>query len=356
MADIFPASSLVLDLATAVVAASNAPMLLLDGDFVVLVASTSFARSFGLDANAVRGRPIAEIGDGEWALPQLQALLHATMNGHDPIDAYEMDLVRAGQDTRRIVITVQNLDYGPGHGVRLLLAADDVTDARVADRLKEEMLREKEVLLQELQHRVANSLQIVASVLMQSARRVQSDETRGHLTDAHQRVMSIAALQKQLSRGSGGSVHLCAYFTELCYSIGASMIRDRDLLSLEVSVDDSVVGADVSVSLGLIVTELVINALKHAFPNGGRGRIVVDYKSHDGAWTLAVCDDGVGMPAHDVDTRAGLGTSIVNALARQLRATIEVRDHKPGTVVTIVHNASPAQGAASQVVPIVRAI
>ena len=71
MAEIFPASSLVLDLATAVVAASNAPMLLLDGKFTVLVASASFARSFGLDASAMGGCALAAIGHGEWAVPQL---------------------------------------------------------------------------------------------------------------------------------------------------------------------------------------------------------------------------------------------------------------------------------------------
>ena len=75
----------------------------------------------------------------------------------------------------------------------------DVTDARIAEKLKDDLLKEKAVLLQELQHRVANSLQIIASVLMQSARRVQSDEARTHLQQAHQRVMSVASLQHHLA-------------------------------------------------------------------------------------------------------------------------------------------------------------
>jgi len=324
--------------------------------FTVLVASAFFARSFGLEPNAVRGCPIAKLGHGEWAAPQLPALLRAMLNGHDNIEAYEMDLGRPHEDTRRIVVKAQKLGYGPGHAVLLFLAADDVTDARAAERLKDELVREKEMLLQELQHRVASSLQIVASVLMQSARRVQSEETRGHLTDAHQRVMSIAALQKQLSKSSPGKVALKPYLTELCQSTGASMIRDHDLLKLEVAIDVGIASADMSVSLGLIVTELTINALMHGFPEGCGGRIVVDYESHEGTWTLVVCDDGVGLPAHASDAKAGLGPGIVNALARQLRATIEVRDHKPGTMVTIVHTAASTQGAGSQVVPIVRAV
>src|SRR3546814_18014176 len=85
------------------------------------------------------------------------------------------------------------------------------------------------ILLQELQHRVANSLQIIASVLMQSARRVQSEEARGHLHDAHNRVMSIATLQQQLAASRLGDVELRGYFTQLCESpeIGRAPRRAR---------------------------------------------------------------------------------------------------------------------------------
>ena len=93
--------------------------------------------------------------------------------------------------------------------MRLLLAVSDVTDARLAEKLKDDLLREKAILFQELQHRVANSLQIIASVLMQSARRMQSAETTSHLYDAHSRVMSVAALQQQLA-ASSSAMSSCA--------------------------------------------------------------------------------------------------------------------------------------------------
>jgi len=204
-------------------------------------------------------------------------------------------------------------------------------------RQKDDLLREKAVLLRELQHRVANSLQIIASVLLQSARRVESDETRAHLYDAHQRVMSVAALQKQLATTSGEDVALRDYFTDLCHSIGASMIRDHSQLSLEVTSDDSIASADTSVSLGLIVTELVINALKHAFPGRRNGRIAVDYRSDGPEWTLSVADNGVGMSRDPASSKSGLGTSIVSALAQQLKAGVQVSEDEPGHKVSIVH-------------------
>jgi two-component sensor histidine kinase len=200
------------------------------------------------------------------------------------------------------------------------------------------MLKEKAVLLQELQHRVANSLQIIASVLMQSARKVQSEETRSHLQDAHKRVMSVAALQQQLAACSTAEVELRPYFTTLCASIGASMIRDHNQISLDVHVDDRTTSADVSVSLGLIVTELVINALKHAFPDDRAGKIKVDYRSHGPNWTLSVTDNGVGMPANSANAKGGLGTSIVQALTAQLQTVVKISDAQPGTAVLITHS------------------
>src|SRR6202041_3350913 len=135
-------------------------------------------------------------------------------------------LRRAGRESRRLVLNAKKLDYGNADDIRLLVAVSDITDARAAEKLKDDLLKEKEVLLLEVQHRVANSLQIIASVLMQSARKVQSDESRKYLYDAHQRVMSVAALQQQLAASRVGDVGMRSYLTALCDSISASMIRD----------------------------------------------------------------------------------------------------------------------------------
>lgn len=324
-------------LTLAVITSSNAPLLLLDGELMILAASTSFCAAFEIDRASLPGQQLSALGAGEWDVPQLASLLKATLAGHAEIDAYEMDLKREGQPPRCLVMNARKLDYADADNVRLLLTVVDVTDARLAEKLKDDLLREKAILLKELQHRVANSLQIIASVLMQSARRVKSDETRAHLHDAHHRVMSVAAMQQQLAASSLGDVELRPYFTDLCRSIGASMISDHKRLSLEVSGDESLAQADVSVSLGLIVTELVINALKHAFPGHRKGKIIVDYQSIGSGWALSVGDNGVGMPADHESAKAGLGTTIITALATQLDASVKIGNANPGTTVSIVH-------------------
>jgi len=336
--DDLPILPIVVDtLALALVASSDAPILLLDGSLSVVAASASFAHAFQIDPASVAGMSLFALGAGEWDVPQLRSLLKVTLSGAAVIDAYEMDLKRLGHEARRLVITAHRLDYADTANVRLLLAVSDVTDARLAERLKDDLLREKAMLFQELQHRVANSLQIIASVLMQSARRIPSAETRSHLYDAHSRVMSVAALQHQLAASVVGDVELRTYFMELCGSIAASMIADHDALTLAVEADDASATADVSVGLGLVVTELVINALKHAFPGGRGGRIVVGYKVDGPDWTLSVRDNGVGMPTGASPAKVGLGTSIVQALAKQLGAEITVTDAKPGTSVSVGH-------------------
>jgi len=325
------------NLALAVVTASTAPALLLDENLNLLAASNSFHRAFALDPEQALGQSMFLLGGGKWDVPQLRTLLATTLAGSARIDAYEMDL--PGPDgNRRLVLNAQKLEQGTTGGAHVLLTISDVTEARISEKLKDDLLREKAILLQELQHRVANSLQIIASVLMQSAKRVQSEETRGHLRDAHNRVMSIATVQQQLSASRLGEVALRDYFDQLCKSLGASMIHDPAELSLAVDVDDSRVNADISVSLGLIVTELVINALKHAFPGERGGAILVDYHAMGKSWKLSVSDDGVGTTAKLADAKPGLGTSIVAALANQLDATVTTENGEPGTKVSIVHD------------------
>lgn len=335
----------------AVIALSNEPLLFLARDLTLIAASASFCRAFQINPGTIPEHQLSELGEGEWTTPQLVSLLKATASGSAKIDAYEFDLVRPGQPTRNLVLNARRLEDGDPDNIRLLLAVTDVTVARAAERHKDQLVSEKAVLLREVQHRVANSLQIIASVILQSARKAHTEETRGYLKDAHNRVMSVAALQRQLASSQLGEVGLRDYFTQLCASIGASMIRDHSQLTLALEVDDSFINADTSISLGLVVTELVINSLKHAFPEGRKGRIVVSYRADGPAWTLSVSDDGVGMPQDVANKPPGLGTSIVNALAHQLKATVRLTAGHPGTVVEVIRGAD-----ADQVMPQIKAV
>jgi two-component sensor histidine kinase len=323
-------------LGMALVAASAAPLLLLKADLTVVAASLSFTRAFQIDPAIVEGRKLYELGRGEWGDPQLRSLLSAAASGDAEVEGYEMDLKLGLAPLCRLLLHARRLHYGDASSVRLLVTVTDITEARRNAASLDDLLREKAALLDGVGPRVANSLQVIASLLMLSARRVQADAARHHLYDANNRAMDVAALQKQLADSAIGDVELRPYFTNLCLSLAASMIPDPNRLALVVTVDGSVVAADVSIALGLIVTELVINAIRHAFPVHRSGKIFVDYRSRGRTWTLSVRDDGIGMSAAPALGRAGLGTRIVDALAKHLHAIVQVEDRGPGMAVSVV--------------------
>jgi chemotaxis protein methyltransferase CheR len=152
--------------------------------------------------------------------------------------------------------------------------------------------------------------------------------------------MSVAAVQQHLHvSGTAGSIEMAPYLSKLCESLTTSMISNNRPITLKVSSEGASVTSREAVSLGLIVTELVLNALKHAFPNDKADhRITVSYDVAGTNWELSVADNGIGKPAGDfAQSKAGLGTSIVKALAQQLDARVDISSGPQGTTVSVTH-------------------
>ncbi len=328
-------------LAQAIVDTIREPLLVLDRDLRVVAASRSFYLTFKAAKQNVQGRLVYALGDGEWNIPELRMVLEEILPRHAVMEAYEVEQDIPGVGRRTMLLNAREVFNRRNARELILLAIDDVTERRAAEREMADLLRQKEVLLQEMQHRVANSLQIIASILMLKARTVQSEETRLHLRDAHDRVMSVATVQQQLqASGHGEPIELGPYLSRLCGALGASMIGDSRPISLKVDADPGSALSGEAVSIGLIVTELVINALKHAFPSGNEGKILVRYDADGANWRLSVSDNGIGLRQDGSGHgRPGLGTSIVEALAHQLNACVETTSLLPGMIVSIVHAA-----------------
>ena len=327
-------------LAQAVVDTVRDPLVVLDNDLRVVAASRSFYNTFRLVREDVRGNLLYEIDGGQWDIPELRELLGTISNGQAAVEGYEIDREFPAIGRRVMLLNARKVFYEQGTHSTVLLAFEDVTDRRAVERQVQELLLEKDMLLEEIQHRVANSLQIIASILILKARSVQSQETRLQLEDAHQRVLSVAAVQQHLHVSGGGKpIKLASYLSKLCETLAQSMIGDSRLISLKVDADaGSAISRD-AVSIGLIVTELVMNALKHAFPaEKPDAAIVVSYKVAGSDWKLTVSDNGIGKPDVNAgNTKPGLGTSLVKALTRQLDAVVDIVSGPRGTAVSVTH-------------------
>jgi PAS domain S-box-containing protein len=326
-------------LTDAIVDTVHEPLVVLDRDLRVVMASRSFYQTFGVVPDDTQGRLFYELADGQWEIPALRKLLEEVIPRHRIVTAYEIEHDFASVGRRTLLLNAREVFDEANPNTALLLAIEDVTRRRSAEREKDDLLREKEMLLEEMRHRVANSLQIIASILLLKARTVQSEETRRHLQDAHQRVMSVATVQEQLrGTGHGDRIEIGPYLTKLCDTLAKSMIGADRTIAVRVEAGaGSAVSGEV-VSIGLIVAELLINAVKHAFPDDRSGTIRVTYDSTRSEWRLSVSDDGVGRTDHEGQPAStGLGTSIVDALVKQLNATVDISSSPQGTSVLIVH-------------------
>ena len=174
------------------------PLLVLDRDLRVIVASRSFYVAFQMSRERTQGHTIYDLDDGVWNIPELRLLLEKIVPEHGVMEGFqvERDFPRLGR--RSMLLNARQVFYeGNGH-TTIQLGLEDVTERRRTERAVQKLLEQKEMLLQEMSHRVANSLQIIASILLMKAKIVDSPETRLHLQDAHRRVMSIASVQQHL--------------------------------------------------------------------------------------------------------------------------------------------------------------
>lgn len=327
-------------LAQAVVDTVRDPLLVLDQALRVVAVGRSFCQTFRISSEDVRGHLLYEIDGGQWDIPELRELLATISAGQAVIEDYEVEREFPGIGHRIMMLNARKVFYETGSHSTVLLAFEDITNQRAFEQQVQELLREKDMLLQEIEHRVANSLQIIASILVLKARAAQSEEARAQLEDAHRRVMSVAAVQKHLHVSGGGKpIQIGDYLTKLCKTLAESMIGGSRPISLRVVADAGAAASRDAVSIGLIVTELVMNALKYAFTDGEPGaEINISYRIDGSDWTLTVSDNGKGMPNVTVASeKSGLGTNLVKALTRQLGAVVETVSGPHGTAVAVIH-------------------
>ncbi|WP_085489385.1 AAA family ATPase [Paraburkholderia susongensis] len=190
----------------------------------------------------------------------------------------------------------------------------------------EALLEEKDALLHEVHHRVKNNLQLISSLLNLQAARVEDRSTAELFLDSRNRVRSMAMVHENLYRaGNFARIDMASHIRNLCAHLSRVYELSQLNVSLDVLVDDVQLDMNRAVACGMIVNELVSNALKHAFPEGRRGCLRVGLVSDDERrCRLSVSDDGIGLPPDfSVEEAESLGLQLVSDLARQLHASVQ---------------------------------
>jgi len=192
--------------------------------------------------------------------------------------------------------------------------------------------REKEFLLRELSHRTRNDFATMVSLLELQAQALE-EPAREALQLAAERVRMLARVHHRLSlTGERVVVDSRAFLGELCDEMRGSRIGLRPL-EMECRFEAYQIGQEKAVALGLIMNELVTNALKHAFPDGRKGHVQVSFERHGQTYRLTIADDGVGLPASV--GKSGMGHALARALTSQFGGQFETKRGSPGTTVVV---------------------
>jgi two-component sensor histidine kinase len=219
-------------------------------------------------------------------------------------------------------------------------AANLTLEERVETRTHELALaRERaELLLSEVNHRVANSLQLVAALVIMQSKNVRDESARAALKETESRIQAISQIHKSLYTSSDvTSVALNDYLGVMLDNLGVAMRDDGHTARLTTMLDPVSLPTDQSISLGVVATELVTNAFKYAYPPGQSGDIrVMLRKLPEGRAELVVQDDGVGLGATERPGGTGLGSKIIAAMAAALKTNVEYVNRTPGTAARLV--------------------
>ncbi len=257
---------------------------------------------------------------------------------------YEFELIDRYGNIKDIFTTVAMISGTHKSLISLL----DITDNKRAENKIKESLKEKEVLIKEIHHRVKNNLQIISSLLNLQTRYVEGEETINILKESQNRVKTMAMVHEKLYQSTNlKNINFKDYIENLVSGLFYSYGVKKGIIEPQVHVDDLKMDIDTAIPCGLIINELVTNSIKHAFPDqtneihspeNRKWIIKVELKRLKGKLELIVADNGIGLPEDiDMGNIETLGLKMVNILVNQLNGTLKL-DKTDGTEFKIIFN------------------
>jgi chemotaxis protein methyltransferase CheR len=324
-------------LAKGIVDTLREPLLVIDGNQSVIAASRAFYAKFQVDASQTVGRELADLGNGQWDIPELTRLLDNVIPESETIEDYEvtLDFPHIGQ--KIIVLNARKVFREGNNSKTLLLAMEDVTERRQIEAERDQHLARATNLLEELNHRVMNSLAVVSSIISMEGRTLSDDECKMAFERMRTRITAIGELYKNLTRmNSTETVGADTYLSAIADQLSASLLSGRKApISVLKNISPTVISTRIAVPLGLVLNELMTNAVKYAFEEGQPGEIKVSLKPDADKIIFTVSDDGKGI---DENARidSGVGGRLIKAFVAQLNGDLTRESDISGTRYTLI--------------------
>lgn len=306
-------------------------MVLVDGRGMMVLVNEQTERLFGYPRSELIGRSV------DMLVPSAARAHHADFR-HSFLSSPSprpmgggRDLFACRADGSEFPVEIGLNPMDTGEGVMVLASIVDITERRRAQQVLEQALQEKTVLLNEVHHRVKNNLQVITSLLNLQANNVDDPRVRDILNESQNRVRAMALTHQLLyERKDFSRMDLGDYLDRLAQLLRGAYRSSASGVELQLERPERPVYLDLerAIPCGLVVNELVTNAFKHAFPGQRTGTITIALSSGSDRLTLAVRDDGVGLPeGFDFDNVKSLGLQLVPLLVDQLHGTLQmVRD------------------------------
>jgi PAS domain S-box-containing protein len=311
-------------------------LIVLDSDLTIRFANRSFCNRFAVAPEDAVGRKLYELGNGQWDIPKLRTALDTIISGRKTVEDFEVDQFFPSIGRRVTALNARKV-YRPGNKIQqILLAIEDVTERVRLEREHAIAHGRIGMLLQELTHRVKNSLQMIAAMVMIEARSHESGEGKAALERVSHRINALGQLYSKLSEANTvEAVDAATYLDELCRDLISSVHKeDGTSIVLKTDIESELLPTDRAIPIGLIVNELVTNAVKYAFPGETKGTVLVTLKRVPGELRLTVADDGQGLDPRRADS--GLGGRLVKGFAQQLGGQVERESDSQGTTVHLI--------------------
>ncbi len=333
--------------AQAVIDTVREPFLVLDQDLRVLAASRSFYQTFKVSSDDTQGRPLYALGDGQWDIPGLRLLLEKIIPERGVMEDYEVEHEFPDIGQRTMLLNARKVFYEGGSSTTILLGIEDVTRQRILQRDKDDLLKQKDALLEqkamlarEFDHRLLNSLQLISSLLSLQSRTTKNPEAAAQLSIAGSRVAALGRVHRRLHvLDHLETVEFKQYISRLCGDLSGMLFNGEPTQSIVVEGEDIEIPTLLGIPLGFIVNELVTNSAKHA-----KGTITVRLKSVANCYSVSVLDDGPGLPEGFMPSgHKGLGMKIIQSLVKQIGGEFQIGrgDCDRGARFTILFNIEP---------------